>query len=158
MPEDISADLIACVDEARQCVADIELNPFRTFLVTITWDGGRVGSGTPSTVEDEILPPPTLISDDLRSQLRPSGLDEEQSIRLSGITRTRAEQELYDPDAVDRTNEKFLYKIIGARVADGLRARYYVPSEPPELNAGPKIGNQLSNCWTVRLRRVLDPQ
>lgn len=152
----LSDDIISCVDAARKCKADLGFVSHRTYLVTVSWDGGRVGAGSSSAVETEITPSPQAVNVGLDGRLRPWGIDEEGFVLLSGITRTLTEAQLWSP-AIDRDTRQFFYKLVGTRAADGQRDRYYVPTEPPVLNPGGKKGLMLANCWTVRLRRAEGP-
>jgi hypothetical protein len=156
----LSQEIALCVDHARQCQADLGFNPHRSFLVRKEWDGGRVGVGAPTITEVEILPPPYLEDWKVAGELRATGLDEEGSFMLTGISRAAfAEPDLFSPEDVDGDDTRFYYKITGARTTDGIRPRYFVPMSPPLLDTGSMISKPKaarSNSWTVRLRRILD--
>ena len=156
-PTSVAQDLIACIDDARQCRADLGLNAHRVFLVRITYDGTRHGTGTPTVTASEILPPPKQVDTRLKGRLRPSGLDEEDHVLLTGITLTLAETDLFSPSDVG-DQDLFLYRIDGALGSHGIRSRFYVPADPPEINVGGKDGDRESFSWSVNLRRVQDPE
>jgi hypothetical protein len=139
--------LVPIINELRADLhADFGDRPFTCHLVTRTWSGGRIGSGTVTVNSTVLIPgPPRVAKYDLHGRLVPCGLDEDGEIVLTEVPLTFTESELYLPGNVD--GREYLYKLSDAH-GQGIATRYFVCAAPPTPDRERDIG------WIVRLNKV----
>lgn len=85
-----------CLDELRQIAADLGARPYRVFLVTTRWSGGKRGRGVETVVsETEILPTPKVDSmSAIQLQMLDVGVDDQGSLSISEISPRYNENQL----------------------------------------------------------------
>lgn len=137
--------LVPLVDDLRGSLHPVLGTRAHTVeVITRTWDGGRLGVGTPGDVALAISPPPR-VRQRTRTELRPAGTEEEGDVIIDEISLTFTEAELH-PAVTDPV--EFFYRITDAH-GQGQRVREFVPRRPPEaLRGDPDIG------WRIVCRRV----
>ena len=158
MPSDLTPgvladDLALVADDIRGSVhSALGTRPYRVVIVQRSWPGGRRGVGTPSDVENEILPAPR-VRPMLAKELRPAGGEEEGGVVLTEISLANfTEAELY-PHTVAPADE-FLYRIDEGH-GHGARSRWFVPKSPPRARRGDHERDELD--WRIELREVQEP-
>lgn len=136
--DNLRVSLIGVVDAGRQLTADLGFRQRTVILRTRTWNGGRVGAGSSSDVDVEILPRPKVAEPPARLVFDAPGQYESGDLIVSKISATLAEQDI-NPAAVAGVEVIWL-------VTDAVngRAREY------KLVGAPK---NLAFGFTVQLRR-----
>lgn len=135
--------LIPRVDLIRQRAADkFGLPAHDVFLVTRTWDGGAVGSGTATVAEVAILPTPKVVFAG-KSELMSIGLVDERTMTMIGVSLTYQENFLQgEPRAL---GVEIYYKLV-ERNGQGADTTYWILTKVPEVERS-KIG------WKLEFRR-----
>lgn len=123
--------LVPVVDEIRASVhATLGSRQHKVTLVKRSWSGGRVGAGTPSFTQQQLVaPPPLLAKWGVNGRLIPCGLEEEGEIVIVEVSLTYTEPELYLPALAG--GEEFYYRIEDNH-GQGIRKRGFVPGGPPQ--------------------------
>jgi len=138
--------LLSVVDDLRGSLHPaMGVRQWRVFVRLRTWSGGRVGAGSPTDVDTELLPQPLVESDDRYLAVESGGLDEMGSIMLSEISLTYTEDELDGGSNV--AGREVLYVLSDALGGQALSDRLYQLMEPPKPDRVKTIG------WVVKLRR-----
>ncbi len=136
--------LLGMVDELRGDLhTAMGVRQWRVFRVTKTWTGPRRGEGTASTVELEITPSP-LVSQDLRNQLTPQGLDEAGALYVSEVSLTYTEDELAP---VATALQEILYVLRDAH-GQSIQDRTFYLTAPPLPDRTDSIG------WILKMARI----
>jgi hypothetical protein len=145
----LTDELVSLADELRGLYTELGARPYRVFVVRRAWSGSRVGEGTATETETEIVPRPAVLTK-VRGELRPAGLEEEGNLVVAEVSLTWTEPELYSPALAG--NEQHLFRLADAHGQLG-RSRFYVPSAPPVPVRGDAMRDDVLG-WTIELRRV----
>lgn len=100
-------DLIPCIDDARQCIEDLDLRPHLVVIRTRTWDGPQRGEGTKSDSDFTISPRPKVSYPSPRLIAARPGKFEQGDRVVTKITRTLAES-VMDDKTLTSVQERFL--------------------------------------------------
>lgn len=129
-------DLEPIVDDARSIVDDFGLRPFVVTVRSITWSGGRPGSGTATNTDIVIDPAPKVAEVPLRLRTVEGGRFEDGDRVVTKISRSYTESQL--TGGTPATAKEVVW-LIGTD-------EYRLVSEPMKKNFE----------WQVLLRRITD--
>lgn len=141
---------IPLADSLRDMLTRFGLRAYKVTQVRIQWSGLSRGSGTPTTVaEDVMLPTPKLSGVNALGQVvQPVGLDELGSLEMSQVSGRFSEDSLLGrgPGGTPiPPNEEFFYEVEFFPADDGpsVRRRFF-PDSAPVYKPG-------ALQWTMRL-------
>lgn len=87
-------DLEPIIDQTRQIIEDLGFRPYVVKVITRTWDGGEIGSGSPENEELEIEPSPKVSYPTPNMMYKSGGSILEGDRLVTKISRSYTQEEL----------------------------------------------------------------
>lgn len=139
--------LVGVVDDIRRSIhGALGTRPWRVFIITRRWSGRKVGEGTATDGVVELDPTPKLTKSDSH-RAGPGGLEETDSITLTGVSLSYTEDELWPNGS---TSIEIVYRVEEAH-GQGQAPNYYTV-----VDCTPRRGDQAGDAsdWKIELTQV----